>query len=180
MGIYNTHPLQLTSHLEASPAAFYIVSGSVTALAMLVFAYGLRVLRRVRRVGLSRSTGPSRTALAIGENTQLDSTIARRIVQDDNPPLKWSIWSAIFKRQAKRDAAATSPVADPLKAKAIGSSTPLWINEKADLARARDAVHHAEMQKAKEAATGRRLREAARWKQASLPTPGVRKLWPKE
>lgn len=131
-------------------------------------------------MGLSRSSGLSRNALAIGENTQLDSTMARRIVQDDNPPLKWSIWSAIFRRQAKRDAAQKPAVADPLKATAVGSSTPLWINEKADLARARDAVHHAEMQKAEEAATGRRLREAARWKQAAPPTPGVRKLWPKE
>lgn len=44
---------QLTSHLEDSPLAFYITTTSAGALGLLVFIFGLRTLRRVRRVALS-------------------------------------------------------------------------------------------------------------------------------
>lgn len=51
---------QLTSSLESTPYAFYIATGSAGTIALLIWIYGYRVLRRVRRVALSDKSSSRR------------------------------------------------------------------------------------------------------------------------
>jgi len=45
--------MNLTSHMEHSPFAFYVLSGASTVVALLVAWIGLRRLDQIRKVGLS-------------------------------------------------------------------------------------------------------------------------------
>ncbi|KAJ7199242.1 cora-domain-containing protein [Mycena pura] len=56
--------MNLMSHLETHPWAFYGMTGCATALAAAVALAGLRRLTKIRRVGLSNSGGSSAKALA--------------------------------------------------------------------------------------------------------------------
>ncbi|KAI9637861.1 putative magnesium ion transporter [Dioszegia hungarica] len=52
--------MNLTSSLESTPYAFYIATGSAGTIALLIWIYGYRVLRRVRRVALSDKSSSRR------------------------------------------------------------------------------------------------------------------------
>ncbi|KAF7761411.1 hypothetical protein Agabi119p4_9403 [Agaricus bisporus var. burnettii] len=52
--------MNLTSHLEEHPYAFYLMTGSSTAIALLVGWIALRRLAKIRRVGLSSTQNSSR------------------------------------------------------------------------------------------------------------------------
>lgn len=127
--------VQLSTHLEETEYAFLAVSGGATFLAFLVFLWGARILRKVRRVALSGRAAPSLRLLAIpmrrpsptswtpSTRRLLSRPAGLQIVQP-------SIFDRIFRRRATRNLEAIQ-TSDP--------RDPVWINEKADQARARDA-----------------------------------------
>ena len=49
--------MNLTSHIESHPYAFFVLSAGASGLAVLVAWLGLRNLAKIRRVGLSSNTG---------------------------------------------------------------------------------------------------------------------------
>ena len=128
--------------MEHSPFAFLSVTGTASFLALLVCIYGLRVLRRVRRVALSGKGPPSLGRLM---SSQIwDSSIVQlsqgpdplslrgRSKEDAGDILamasekrKTAFWDRIFRRKARRVPKGVEPV---------------WINQAADAARARDAL----------------------------------------
>ena len=121
--------------MEQTDYAFLAVSGGATFLAFLVFAYGARILRKVRRVALSGRATPSIRLLAV-PMPQASSTrwkpSARRLVARPSKITvhRPSLFDRIFRRRAVRNLEAIQ-TSDP--------RDPIWINEKADQARARDA-----------------------------------------
>lgn len=110
------------------------VTGAASFLALLVFLYGARILRKVRRVALSGRAPPSLRMLAIPmrQGTHTNWSLPRRtdlrtqILVGRRPTLM----DRIFRRKAWRKANSIQ-TSDPCD--------PVWINEKADQARARDA-----------------------------------------
>ncbi|KAF9003336.1 hypothetical protein BDQ17DRAFT_1242170 [Cyathus striatus] len=53
--------MNLTSHMEAHPYAFYIMTAFSGGAALLVALTGLRKLAKIRKVGLSNNRGPSKS-----------------------------------------------------------------------------------------------------------------------
>jgi hypothetical protein len=114
---------QLATHLETTEYAFLGIAGGASVLGILVFIYGSRILRKVRRVALSGRAPQSLRVLAIPMRHQPAFGPSRPLLK------KQSIWSRIFKPKSKDFSAIET--SDP--------RDPIWINEKADRARARDA-----------------------------------------
>ncbi|EHS64477.1 uncharacterized protein PGTG_20943 [Puccinia graminis f. sp. tritici CRL 75-36-700-3] len=56
--------MNLRTHMEADPYAFYVVTGLTLVGVMSTIGYGCRRLYRLRRVGLSSVTSPSSSAIA--------------------------------------------------------------------------------------------------------------------
>ncbi len=140
---------QLATDLEHHPHAFLIVSGIASVLAYVIFLYGIRVLRRVRRVALSGNSGKGSNSLRRLMSTQIwDSSIsslsqgADPIYLHDKPAResteilaaassrrKAAFWDRLFRRNARRG---------------VKGAEPVWINKQADAARARDALRFQE------------------------------------
>ncbi|ODO10820.1 hypothetical protein I350_01418 [Cryptococcus amylolentus CBS 6273] len=96
--------MNLTTHLEDNPYAFLTASGLAFALSILIIAYGLRILRRVRRVALS-GKNPTVLSSVLG-SASWDSSIAQ-FSQGFDPSLvdmrtelaKRAIWDRIWWRR---------------------------------------------------------------------------------
>lgn len=115
--------IQLATHLETTEYAFLGIAGGASVLGILVFIYGSRILRKVRRVALSGRAPQSLRVLAIPMRHQPTLGPSRPYLK------KPSIWARMFKPKSKDFSAIET--SDP--------RDPIWINEKADRARARDA-----------------------------------------
>lgn len=112
--------MNLTSHLESSPIAFYIATGSAAGFGVLIFLFGLKTLRRVRRVALSDSAGrrgygarglaislapkwehlPPVDPLTGAPRAQMGPDLVRRVKAAD----KRMIWDMISRRSASASA----------------------------------------------------------------------------
>ncbi|WVQ78552.1 hypothetical protein IAT38_000638 [Cryptococcus sp. DSM 104549] len=97
--------MNLTSYLEETPYAFFGISATATLIALLITAYGLKVLRRVRRVALS---GRNPAALSsILSSPSWDSSVAQ-FSQGFDPALvnrraemaRRRIWERLFWRRS--------------------------------------------------------------------------------
>ncbi|WVQ71779.1 hypothetical protein IAR50_001320 [Cryptococcus sp. DSM 104548] len=96
--------MNLTTHLEDTPYAFLTASGIAFALSALIIAYGLRVLRRVRRVALS-GRNPTVLSSVLG-SASWDSSIAQfskgfdpSLVDMRTELAKRAIWEKIWWRR---------------------------------------------------------------------------------
>jgi hypothetical protein len=69
--------MNLRTHMEADPYAFYVVTGFTLVAVMSTIGYGCRRLYRLRRVGLSSVTSPSSSA---GNGGAGSSSSSRRII----------------------------------------------------------------------------------------------------
>lgn len=125
---------QLVTQLEQTDYAFVAVAGTASALGILVFIWGARILRKVRRVALSGRAPPSLRILAVpmrhgGMPIPTSNRKAPRVARAS--PRRPGAWARLFgfRRDTRRfEAIDTSDPHDPI-----------WINKQADQARARDA-----------------------------------------
>ncbi|ORY24946.1 hypothetical protein BCR39DRAFT_545311 [Naematelia encephala] len=149
--------MNLATDLETHPQAFWVVSGGATFIAFIVFLYGVRILRRVRRVALSGNRPPSLSRLM--RSRIWDSSVAQiAAISDPSVPLSiprshlfhadfWNSknrrnwWDKIFRRPG-----------------AGYDVEPVWINKQADQARARDAFRFQQMSEREQKAAERRLK----------------------
>ena len=164
---------QLNSHFEHSDGAFYIVIGSASVLAMIVFVFGIRVLKRVRRVALT-ARHPLRSSLPM----QIPPTPTP--LSQPEPGTKHAMWrggwwgpswsdanqrTAWWRKMMHHKQAAVSRGRPSSMATCDEYGQPMWINEKADLARARDAVVHERHEKEKEFARMKTMKRE--WKESA-------------
>lgn len=117
----------MSTQLEETEYAFIGIAGGASIFGILVFIYGSRILRKVRRVALSGRAPSSLRILAIPMRQSPTSPTYPRVTQIKRVA-RPSIWSRIFKRNEDFASIETSDPRDPI-----------WINQKADQARARDA-----------------------------------------
>ena len=162
--------LQLTSTLESSPYAFLVTTASAGFFGLFIFIYGLRHLRRVRRVALSDRPRSKRGSVSptwdhlpsvdplTGASRYIDADLIRRTRASD----KRKIWDMISRSKSSSasagglDGSTRSPADTPEmgawkakqalarmvgrgQAKGREGANPVWMNAKADHARARDA-----------------------------------------
>lgn len=144
---------QLHSSLEEQPHAFVAVSGAATIFAIIITIWGNKTLRRVRRVALSGKSLSSRpTSIRVfGSPAQRSPASAVRPSSDPGTGASGSVET----RPSLRMRITSTPIGPRrslvdwlLRRNRIGRNyeeTPVWINEKADRARMRDAFL-AEMQ----------------------------------
>lgn len=124
--------------MENTPYAFLAVSGSASILAFLVFLYGAKVLRRVRRVALHDRSSPSIRVVTMPTRVPTES----RWGPTADPRTRSKIWQHLYARRFDSMSKASST---PWYKRVMkGSSAqfpaaPMYINEKADQARVRDA-----------------------------------------
>ena len=144
--------------MESHPYAFWVVSSGAAVLTMLIFAVGMRIMRRVRRVALSgRDSTPLRSLMTTqawdAAIASLSHGPAPRILIPNRPRTPGGILAFLFRRR---------PFVNSGK-----KDEPLWINKNADLARARDASRAQEMGRDghDKGSGGLRLLEKA-WKEA--------------
>jgi magnesium transporter len=132
---------QLSTQLEQVDYAFAAVAGTASMLGILVFIWGARILRKVRRVALSGRAPPSLRILAIpmrhGSGTGVPIIPSNRKAFNRIPRVTPSkatgLWARLFAFGRGRGSRRFESIetSDP--------HDPIWINEKADQARARDA-----------------------------------------
>ena len=140
----------MTSNLETTPFAFYVATGSAATLALLIWIYGYRVLRRVRRVALSDRSStrkhiiwedtqhrfPSIDPLTGQTRTASPWTVIKPPIEIQKP----SIWSRLNPFSRARQQTVVLPQGRVMLAVKRGKGEePVWINKQADVARARDA-----------------------------------------
>jgi magnesium transporter len=154
----------LTTELEQSPYAFYAVTGSAAFLAAVVFVFGLRIMRRVRRVALTgpvprrrflifrRQPPPAEISwndfplympgtdhLTGGPRVNSSAVTTVNVLKK-----KLAIWDWLFRR---RNAVPSARVKWMRTQKVkSGAAEPVWINQQADQARARDAMRGQQME----------------------------------
>jgi magnesium transporter len=180
-----TNEVQLTSHFEESTYGFYAASGSAALLATLVFVYGIRVLRRVRRVALTGKT-PRRGLVLFGRAPTMEPTPPWETQLEDhfrcNDPISGAPWAqpaAIKAQGALRRKLAIWDWILRRKGHVPGNSgDPVWINRAADMARARDAMHGQRLEQAEHGDQDRRGWED-RMKAVEKIRAGRMKAWEK-
>ena len=126
--------------METHPYAFWIVSSGAAVLTMLIFAVGMRIMRRVRRVALSgRDSSPLRSLMTSQSWDAAIASLSRgpapHILIPHRPRTAGGLLARLFASLFRR----RRPVLRGHK------DEPLWINKNADLARARDASRTQEM-----------------------------------
>ncbi len=131
--------------MEHHPYAFFLVTGTASVLALVVCIYGMRVLRRVRRVALSGNEKPSLNRLMASrmsepfaslqynrDSLSLQDKLVREAVEIQTVlgRRRAAFWDWIFRQKVRRVAPR--------------GAEPVWINKQADAARARDALRSQE------------------------------------
>ncbi|ORX33428.1 hypothetical protein BD324DRAFT_639740 [Kockovaella imperatae] len=125
--------MNLHSQLENHPSAFYIISGGAGFVAFMIMSVGMRKLRKIRRIALSDTPQSALDRLMSAQAyDQALASLAHGPPSLPTPAPKISmtnlpLWTRLFKR---RIWAAREELKGP---------EPVWINKKADMARARDA-----------------------------------------
>ena len=161
---------QLNTQIESHPYAFYFVTGSASLLAFFIFLGGMRVMRKVRRVALSDSSIPSYDRLIAARALhEARTTLGDQPSTGMMPKLNMTnaaLWSRLFRRRVLQ-------ARDKLR-----GTEPVWINKRADLARARDASRYQEMQQqAAQQASQQAQRSAQQGAQRSAHRDAWGKHW---
>jgi magnesium transporter len=187
---WKTDESQLTSHFESSTYGFYAASGSAALLATLVFVYGIRVLRRVRRVALTGKT-PRRGLVLFGRAPTMEPTPPWEAQLEDhfrcNDPITGAPWAqpeALKAQGALRRKLAIWDWILRRKGHVPGSpGDPVWINRAADMARARDAMQGERLQQAEQGDQERRGWDKQGWEDRMKAVEKIRagrmKAWEK-
>lgn len=128
--------MNLTSNLETAPNAFYFVTGTAVAVAAITTFMGLKRLRAMSKIGIN--TGRKSKPI---KSTRV--SLAQR--------MRNMLW-----RRAGKDVNKST--------KSPGKEDPVWINQHADAARARDAIRAEAVALRNAGHEERQSLLAARWK----------------
>jgi len=155
--------------MEDHPYAFWVVSSGAAVVTFLIFAIGMKIMRRVRRVALSgRDSTPLRSIMTPEAWDTTMASLARGPHTRHTAPVRSRTPLGILRMILRRR---------PWPERGRGRrDEPVWINKNADMARSRDAWSTQEMSEKK--ATDTRAVEKA-WKESAGWEAGWANKWGK-
>ncbi|RXK35149.1 magnesium transporter [Tremella mesenterica] len=164
--------MNLLTRLESHPQAFFIVSGTAIGIAFLCSYVGLRILRRVRRVALNAGGRKYSQHLPLLSELADQAHIHSSIPHQQQPTWLGRIFSyryphfprglpqlamrrmyflgRLFRGRKPWTGHRSWPGMMKMGISSTASPPPgrlIWINEKADLARARDALRYQQIER---------------------------------